>query len=436
MIKKRKIRRKNTRKTYVIVLPKKLNDEIDGLGLSKVKSEQAKNFVNFLIKKTNSENTDFVYIPTNFLKKHISSSYMSFLQPLMEVGIIERGGYSSTTKNICYKYRINREFFEGGVSLVNLTNQHQSVESDFCMFSEQFKQDFNTLVIDLPKLKEASLNNLTNLDYKSNESIDDRILFYNNGYKKYPLTKKRALQIAKEDGLDVIQDGITLFFCKKEEFLQNAVELKQFHHNSVLKKLEHKILHANRNKTNNRLDTNITNMPSFMLEIIKQDNNLVEIDMANAQMTFLANKIEDNSKDTNLSLFKTLCSEGELYNHIMKESGSDCLKSSKLMTFEVLFSSEKNNSENVKQFYKIFPSLKKYVNKMKSDIGYKEFAVDLQKEESKLFIDGFLKSLIERGVFCLTKHDSLIVKEEDSNFVMAICCEIMLKNNLKCTLRR
>lgn len=68
----------------------------------------------------------------------------------------------------------------------------------------------------------------------------------------------------------------------------------------------------------------------------------------------------------------------------------------------------------------IFPVVNTYLRNYKQD-GYKSVCRNLQTKESNIFIDYLLNNVPVD--FCLSVHDSLIVKKEDVQIVMSFCNE-------------
>lgn len=76
--------------------------------------------------------------------------------------------------------------------------------------------------------------------------------------------------------------------------------------------------------------------------------------------------------------------------------------------------------EDVRPLTRLFPIANAYVRGFKSN-SYKDMARMLQYRESKIFIDELLSDIpIE---FCLTVHDSLIVRKEDADKALRFCQE-------------
>ena len=443
MIKKRKIKRVSDKVNYFIALPKNLSEEIDSLGLTKERTIQAKRIVDIIITKSlykydDGMVTHEIPLSGSYLVNVISSSYKKVVDALLECGIITRSNFYSVKHGICYKYRLAKEMVGKGevkISGVSMVRKEKQEESE-SVFLSLFKKDLSQLNINTLKLREEALKRIKTISlesFKVNEQIDEKGLRLKNKNKIYNYSKSKALEHAKKDGLDVVQDGSFIIFTNANEYVDMKRNSMKFYYESIIIKLEKSLYYASRNSTNFRLDTNITNMPSFMVDIIKKDNGLIEVDMHNAQMTFLANKMS-NVETMDSKLFKELCEEGRVYEYIKDKLGLKQREDAKRLTFEVVFSSETNNSKDVMRFYKLFPSVKEFVNNIKNEIGHKKFAVELQKIESELFIDGFYKKLKDNRVFCLTKHDSLIVKKEDLDEVINLCCGIMDARGFKCSL--
>ena len=88
--------------------------------------------------------------------------------------------------------------------------------------------------------------------------------------------------------------------------------------------------------------------------------------------------------------------------------------------FEVMFSSKRNNSIFKQKIKELFPSVVDWIDNYKKVHGDEQFSIMLQKYESDLFIDKILKRIKKQKFFCITKHDSLIVKKEDYETILAI----------------
>lgn len=238
----------------------------------------------------------------------------------------------------------------------------------------------------------------------------------------------------------------------------------------------------NRNRTNGRLDTNITNMKSELRSFIAGD--FVQIDLKNSQPFFLMAflKILDNFFNTHsidyelLTTGIPLCSnldsldmvksfgtqsikevskihqkqniskmvnywsadfdkfsqwvtDGILYDNLKKEYGNGMSRAEvKDTTFVVLYSQNelyKNNKrivpyEKEKQvFASVFPTVAQVVELLKTK-EHNQLAIWLQKMESYIFIDCIAKELFDAGITPITIHDSVLVPTHQQRDALAI----------------
>lgn len=74
--------------------------------------------------------------------------------------------------------------------------------------------------------------------------------------------------------------------------------------------------------------------------------------------------------------------------------------------------------EDIRPITKLFPIANNYIRGYKST-NYKEMCRLLQYRETKIFIDGILNNIPLE--FCLTVHDSIIVRKEDVDMAMLYC---------------
>jgi L-rhamnose mutarotase len=100
----------------------------------------------------------------------------------------------------------------------------------------------------------------------------------------------------------------------------------------------------------------------------------------------------------------------------------------------ILFSSN-YNSKGKKEFKSLFPEVHEWLHAYKKEHGYKNISITLQKMESKLFIDKIYITLKKRGVFCLTKHDSLIIRHNDLGKIMRTLESVCKKSSFSGTFK-
>jgi len=318
------------------------------------------------------------------------------------------------------------------------------------LLQENFIDCVSQLKINQTKLREkvASLiNNIKIEDYNCNEDINatffPRVIKRVNGKQTEYSNKSLAYcqTMIKDKTSQLIQDKKVLYIVdSKTEFIEKKkIDLLSYCVD-VLKKLEQEVYYATRNNTNNRLDNNFTNMKKVLFNIILEDNNLVSLDAANCQYAIFAHKAktysEINTKEDFL-LYQKLVESGEFYQYVCDSLGLKDKDEAKAKMMEFWFSSYKNNTAFKKNFKEIFPSVVEWIDNFKKSKSTttidrsNKFSIMLQCFESEVFVDNLLMSCINQNIFCITKHDSLIVKKEDEERVRKIMQEYFESINFK-----
>jgi len=118
--------------------------------------------------------------------------------------------------------------------------------------------------------------------------------------------------------------------------------------------------------------------------VVKQDNDLEEIDLINSQYAILAylmqrDGVYDTKKD--FLLFRELVREGTLYEYIQEYFQLGHRSVAKNMMMAVAFSSYRTNTSEKLQFKELFPSVVKFIDDYKRSC-VPEFAKDASKRFS------------------------------------------------------
>ena len=251
-------------------------------------------------------------------------------------------------------------------------------------------------------------------------------------------------------------------------------EKKVYSYLTSLSRLEDKrFRYFKQNKTNNRLDTNLTNLKSGLKQFIKGD--FVHIDLANSQPFILSQLFErigisliDRSvnnkplccefleinivkyfgtqtfkhllkiplndlflKSGELLTFQNSCVSGTFYDDFKVYYNKDNLsrKQLKEMMFSVLFSKNVTYKDNkrIVPYHKekvifsgVYNNLFEMIEILK-DKNHRKLAVLLQRIESKIFIDTICPKLVDLGIIPLTIHDSIIVDTNRSEIALEVC---------------
>jgi hypothetical protein len=252
--------------------------------------------------------------------------------------------------------------------------------------------------------------------------------------------------------------GMELDYQEANKWVENnANDVQKLCYLTAIKNIEDKrFRYFKRNNTNNRLDTNLTNLKSDLRQFIK--GNYVSIDLKNSQPLLLGILIDNiiNNRDTlccylhesnltkafgikairnvllihqkeekvnmvNLNVFYNSVLNGDLYDAFINSFSGDITRDAvKKIMFKVLFSRNKYyygykkitpyESEK-KTFASVYPFVYEVVKTLKAK-DHSTLPIYLQRLESYLFIDCIANELVNNGIIPFTIHDSVIVKEE------------------------
>lgn len=259
------------------------------------------------------------------------------------------------------------------------------------------------------------------------ENIKDEYvnLKFENGDYRYSF--ENALKQAKESNMNLIQYKGKCYIDSPESFItRKETELKLIFRKSIFD-IKNKLFRVSRNQTNNRLDYNLTNMKSMLLNYLSFDNEqLVEIDISNAQFAILSHLTKELDEN-----FIQLSQNGTLYRFI-SEKLNITEKEAKQLMFKVAFDKVKVEQDSIRN---IFPKTMKFIDDYKSKQGYKLFSNLLQVNESNIMIDGLLNHLLEKGFSVFPIHDAVRVKSSQVSIIKQEIESYFKSINFKCNLR-
>jgi hypothetical protein len=488
---------KNQKLGKLLCIHKDIYTKIIALDISEKSKFNCFMFLYYLINmKATFSHCSFKQIPSKFIVKKFSSHFYTYSNLLVNEGIllkddsyiIKNTEFNINRDNHCKAYAINPLYssfnkndyinieLKRACSLFimfltssrALENQEKISDTGNTQYRDfylnEFHKDFSTLKIDRDKLLDrlkVEVESITIEKYKVNERITDNVfkkayivnsngkkdILYpsgedKNGRKRTVLTRDFLLGKAKLEGKSLIQNKNNVYIMDEEEFVKVKKEALWLTQLNSINKLAFGFLRSKRNKTNNRLDNNFTNISGWVVDMICKDNNLVQLDAANSQFAILGHKLQDDTtinSQSDFVKFQQLVQEGTFYEYIREVLGID--GKAKVKVFEMLFSKPDNNTREKALLKKEFPNIIKWIdNFKKTAIGseeqkHKQFAIMLQLKESDIFIDNFYKLIKEEGMFCITKHDSVIVREENKDRVKQIMKDYCNKINFKTNIR-
>nr|WP_315160605.1 hypothetical protein [uncultured Flavobacterium sp.] len=486
-------KKKNDDRTIIdtlVVLPNTIVDKINTIFLTEKTKNHVYSFISQLANSSqqNDKTTNgIVPFSTKKFRAYYGNSYHHWLKPLLDSSIVKSNNHYSIEKKKCKEYWINPMYnvltnIESDCSFYNvevpikLSIKKMSIKE--LRFQTEVTNDFKNLKFDELKLSsivKKYIDDFSLEDYLIGENIVEEKFQVSytdcNGhiYTKF-MKRENAIINSKKNGEDLIFDrkNNKYYSYKLEDFImlkKSAIE--RYYLESILKLVRKKV-YARRNKTNFRVDSNITNCPSLLFEQIMSDNNLCQIDMSNAQFAIFSNNIatknlmiphiddvpmkkraylkdKENELKSELELlvvsedfkrFSDFASSGKLYNEIQKKL---CLKSrgeAKKIMFQLLFSSERLKNDLKDKLVEMFPNVIAYIDNYKKCYGYKNFSIGLQKRESEIFIDEIYLKLKKASIATITRHDSIIVSFEDEVKAYSIINKCFKSINFNCILER
>lgn len=310
------------------------------------------------------------------------------------------------------------------------TFQHIKISSNF----QSFLNSFDSYHICYPTIESYIKQGLSKIeikeeinDYISNyeikrseykinsEIIEDYVnVVFDDGIYRYKL--ENAVKLSNELQLDLIEWKNKYYIENIDNFINRKnKELKLIFKKNIFD-INNGIYRVSRNETNRRLDYNLTNMKSEILNYLTlEGEELIELDISNAQFAILS----FISNDLDLE-FIDKTQNGKLYND------------NKQKWFRIAFDKIKKDQDDIRLQY---PNTMKLIDSIKNNNGYKSFSNILQNAESLIMIDGLLNRLISLNYSVFPIHDAIRVKKSESNIIKNEIQKYFDEINFKCNVR-
>lgn len=294
------------------------------------------------------------------------------------------------------------------------------------------------------RFKNENISKLTAIEIKKetliNRIIENRKKRNNHVNSKYNVYKEHFLstfKIDKNRALDFIND----LYGKKVSELKRKIPIvdtdcfvdirgylkeferitNQFNHLYMsINAISDGQLHFNCNKTNNRIDTNLTTLKSELKQFIISDYDLSQIDIVNSQpflLSIILNKEKDSGINSDeLKKYTDWTTQGMFYENFEKEfikttNKKITRKEIKKIMFCIFYSKNTNCKRQKAIFKNIFPTISYWIENQKSK-KHNALAIKMQKFESQICIDIICKELDLEGIKYYTIHDAWIVDKE------------------------
>lgn len=227
--------------------------------------------------------------------------------------------------------------------------------------------------------------------------------------------------------------GLKSIIVNNTKFL--SILHRMMSHQMSIRAINDGFLYFKRNTTNGRLDSNLSNLPSYLRKFIRSDKNLFNLDIKNSQPYFLYCTLKNETwmidKDE-LEKFKSLVVNGELYD-FMSDKWNDNYPTrknrgqAKEMIFKILFSNVTSYQKYKELFASEFPTIMEWINYKNAD-NNSTVANMMTMKESFTILDVIKPKLSKLGIEPYTIHDSFVCSEDElpvvKSVVLLTCIEM------------
>jgi hypothetical protein len=288
----------------VAVLPTKLVKEIESLGLSDLLKARAFKAIGLIMKRCLNEEGSldrFTGIPVEYWKKVLGAKYERVLFPLEFNVIIQRPKSYSTKWNVCKKCRINPELLNDDSITVSFEDDKKEKDNSYeCKETRkvlrELQLDFRNAQIDVETYIQTRgfLEKVKfDVDIADSKNLQVWTKADDGEWDKHFYSRDLAIMYARQAGKMLIQEKQEIFIEYKNVFLHNKRVQIRYSYIGALERFKNKEFYAKITKTNGRLDSNLTTMPSRLLKYFTlEGEHLVGLDLKNSQFVFLASIIE------------------------------------------------------------------------------------------------------------------------------------------------
>lgn len=385
----------------------------------------------YYYKPHKKSNNEFVPVSSNVLKKNFNSKKVkSILNFLVDEGFLYiKSGYKPN--KITRRFKFTARY--SNLVLVNYQCRDRwIVKKVFKFKSQDFKQ--------VPNLVEYSFlkKSLDTVSFDVQSALNDIQSKFHN--KEYVLKTKSGKQELYTLERYISANNVILR-------LENEINTKNFDFNV--------------SKTNDRLYTTLTSLPTYLKKYVTiNGQKIVGLDLSNSQPFFLNILLDEYKRENPSSVNQKLIDECELYKSetenglLYKTLKSNCIQYNNLnlptskKTFDniktefftnLFFSKLKlcNGSTIYKVFSNQYPEILKIINYYKS-VKNENFAVQLQKIESRVFINNICKNIFEilGNIPVFTIHDAIYCSVNDENNVRQIIKAVFNEIGYNPTIKR
>jgi len=272
--------------------------------------EHAVAFIESLMRKRHMENTDpmeFTDLAYNYFVKKYGGKYRLITKPLINAGILQSSNYyrpgyytedDDYIKGQCLSYRINPALLDDEIIKINYKGEKskQRCRDAVTMKSKQLMRQIRIPDLNSRELIQFVKRSLSEERIRALLMVNDEIRDSHVHIKGrlHPIAIEKVLRRTK----DIIKDGK---YCHIEH-LEIYIKRKRRHlmqaYCDQLLRIKHRNIYADRNETNLRLDSNLTNLKSDFMSLLAIDGQrLSQVDLKNSQFRFFVYLLEQCERD-------------------------------------------------------------------------------------------------------------------------------------------
>lgn len=289
----------------------------------------------------------------------------------------------------------------------------------------RFAKEYISRLIPVLLTKKTLINKIINNRNDRNNFVNEKYSIY----KEYFLDTFRIdytsasnyINYLYDDGVEKLNSNIpvqdTFRYLKEYEKLVN----KYNHLYISINAINDGQLYFNSNKTNGRIDTNLTSLKSELKKFIISTYTLYQIDIVNSQ-PFLLSIILNEDKKANLdavelSKYTDWVTQGLFYENF-KEEYQKIYNTNierddvKTIMFCIFYSKNSSYKKEKAIFESIFPTIYKWIVEQKAE-KHNALAIKMQRFERAICIDQICIQLDLIGIKYYTIHDAWLVDKND-----------------------
>jgi len=337
----------------------------------------------------------FTDIPQNYFKDIITNPrYIKSAKDfLIDKGIIECDNIYSKIGGKALGYRFNNDYLS---KLVKVVVKKPTITKKII---KNVNEKNNAVNDKYKKYKEYFLNNFS-IDYKKAIKYLDNNLF---------------------KSLEYISPSYTSSLCGVNLEQKIKIINKYNHHFMAVSAINDGELFFRHNKTNGRIDTNLTNLKSELKQFISP-KGLVQLDIVNSQPYFLSLLIPSLcgvNLEQDIIKFIDVTRKGKFYEFFQQQYNLQTgqfidRKGIKDIMFCIFYSKNTSYKKEKRIFKMLFPNVLKIIENQKKN-KHNQLAIQMQITESKMCIDTICQELDRNNIEYFTIHDAWLVDDKNIN---------------------